>query len=332
MIVSELVFGHTLGPIFGRGPLHYVIFPFAVAAAVRFGQPATTMLVFSASAVTIWHTVRGSGPFASPDIYQGLLLLQVFMGVLASTGLLLAAAMTERQTSQRRRAAAYAVGEVLADAPDLASAAPAIIRSVCENLAWRGGALWLVDDGDRVLRCFSVWNDGALPIAEFIRTTEQTTFQPGVGLPGRVWATARAVWIENVLQDLNFPRAAVARPAGIHGAFGFPIRLERDVLGVVEFFTDRVATPDAELLDTMVTVGNQLGQFVGRKRVESAVRLSEERFRSLAASTSALTLTSRIGISAICGCSLNTRSSPITTSAKLTSTFFRRVKANGCRQ
>jgi signal transduction histidine kinase/PAS domain-containing protein/ActR/RegA family two-component response regulator len=212
------------------------------------------------------------------------------MGVLASTGLLLAAAMTERHTSQRRRAAAYAVGEVLADAPDLASAAPAILRNVCENLAWRGGALWLVDDGVRVLRCFSAWSDGALPIAAFIRTTEQTTFQPGVGLPGRVWATGRAVWIEDVLQDPNFPRAAVARPAGLHGAFGFPIRLERDVLGVVEFFTDQVATPDAELLDTMVTVGNQLGQFVGRKRVEIAVRLSEERFRSLAASTSALTL------------------------------------------
>jgi signal transduction histidine kinase/integral membrane sensor domain MASE1/ActR/RegA family two-component response regulator len=289
-VATEVVFGQPSGPIFGHGPLHYLIFPLAVVAAVRFGQPAAAMLVFSASAVSIWHTVRGDGPFASPDIYQGLILLQVFIAVLAGTGLLLAAAMTERQTSQRRRAAAYAVGEVLADAPDLANAAPAILRNVCENLAWQGGALWLVDAGDRLLRCVSVWNDGAMPVADFIRTTEATTFQPAVGLPGRVWATGRAVWIENVLQDRNFPRGTAARAAGIHGAFGFPIRLEGDVLGVVEFFTDRVATPDSELLDTMSTVGNQIGQFVGRKRTEMASRVSEERFRSLAASTSALTL------------------------------------------
>ncbi len=276
VVAAEVVFGQTLGPIFGRGPLHYVIFPFAVVAAVRFGQPAVAMLVFSASGVTIWHTVRGGGPFASPDIFQGLILLQVFLGILASTGLLLAAAMTERQNSQRRRAAAHAVGEVLADAPDLASAAPALLRNVCENLEWQGGALWLIDDDVRLLRCFSVWNNGALPVADFMQRTEETTFEPGAGLPGRVWATGRAVWVEDVLQDRNCPRAAAARPAGIHTAIGVPIRLEGDVLGVVEFFTDRGATPDAELLDTLSTVGNQVGQFVGRKRVQMAV-LDEQR-------------------------------------------------------
>lgn len=279
--VAEVVFGESLGPILGRGPLHYVIFPFAIVAAVRFGQPATSMLVFSAAAVTIWHTVRGDGPFASPDVYGGLILLQVFMGVLATTGLLLAAAMTERQTSQRRRGAAQAVGEVLANAPDLAAAAPPILRDVCENLEWRAGALWLIDHDARQLRCFSVWSHAAVPVADFMRTTRETTFQPGVGLPGRVWAAGQALWIEDVLRDQNFPRAAVARTAGMHGAFGFPIRLGGDVLGVVEFFTDRVATPDAELLDTMSTVGNQVGQFIGRKRVETTVLNEQRRMRAI---------------------------------------------------
>ena len=281
IVTTEVVFGQMLGPTFGHGPLHYVIFPFAIVAAVRFGQPATAMLVFGASAVTIWHTVRGGGPFASPDVYQGLLLLQVFMGVLASTGLLLAAAMTERQTSQRRREAAHAVGEVLADAPDLARAAAAILRNVCENLEWQVGALWLVDQDGQQLRCFSVWSNTATPVADFVRTTKEMLFQTGIGLPGRVWATGRAVWIQDVLRDRNFPRASVARSVGIHGAFGFPIRLGGDVLGVVEFFTYRVATPDSELLDTMSTVGNQLGQFIGRKRVETVVLDEQRRTRAI---------------------------------------------------
>ena len=101
VIVTEVVFGQFLSLLLGRGPLHYVIFPFVVVAAVRFGQPVAALLVLATSAVTIWNTVRGSGPFAAGDVYQGLVLLQIFMGVLASTELLLAAAMAEQQTSQR---------------------------------------------------------------------------------------------------------------------------------------------------------------------------------------------------------------------------------------
>jgi hypothetical protein len=42
------------------------------------------------------------------------MLLQVFMGVLAGTGLPLAAAMAEQRTGEQRRAAVHGVGEVLA--------------------------------------------------------------------------------------------------------------------------------------------------------------------------------------------------------------------------
>jgi signal transduction histidine kinase/CheY-like chemotaxis protein len=231
------------------------------------------------SAVTIWNTVRATGPFASPDVYQGLVLLQIFMGVLACTELLLAAAMTEQQTSERRRGAAHAVGEVLVDAPTVASAAPAILRNVCEKLEWQTGAFWLIDPDVRQLRCMDVWSNGAPSMAGFEQATRERLFERGTGLPGRVWAKGAAVWIEDVQRDPNFPRAPAARAAGLHGAFGFPICLEREVVGVIEFFTNRVATPDDELLDTMSVVGNQVGQFIGRKRVETAARASEERLR-----------------------------------------------------
>ena len=80
----------------GQHPLEYVIFPFVIAAAVRLGQPATALVVLGASVVTIWNTVRGAGPFAGARSIESLILLQAFMGVLAGTGLLLAAAIAER--------------------------------------------------------------------------------------------------------------------------------------------------------------------------------------------------------------------------------------------
>ena len=272
VLATHLVFGL----VFGRTsvhhhPLEYVIFPFVIAAAVRGGPPVTALVVIGASAVTIWNTVRGAGPFAGPEVHQSLVLLQAFMGVLAGTGLLLAAAIAERETAERRRAAAHAVGEVLASAQNVADAASAILESICENLEWQIGALWLVEHGAQRLRCLAVWTDEATPAPAFAAVTRDAVFTRGIGLPGRVWATGDAAWIDDVVHDTNFPRAPAARDAGIHGAFGFPICLGDEVLGIIECFTRAVAPPDPDLLRTMSSVGNQIGQFMGRKREEAAV-------------------------------------------------------------
>jgi integral membrane sensor domain MASE1 len=265
-VTTQFVFGQVFDPTIGHHPLEYVVFPFLIAAAVRLGQPATALVVLGASGVTIWNTVRGTGPFTGEAIHESLILLQVFTGVLAGTGLLLAAAITERKTSERRRAAAHAVGDVLADTSRLTEVAPAILRAICENLEWQVGALWLVDADAQRLRCLAVWSDIGPRSAGFASATKEMLFPSGVGLPGRVWATGKAAWIEDVVHDPNFPRVPLAREAGIHGAFAFSICLGDEVLGVIECFTRTVAAPDTDLLRTMSSVGNQVGQFVGRKR------------------------------------------------------------------
>ena len=197
--MTEFVFGQLFGPALARRPLHFIVFPFAILAAVRLGQPATALVVFGASSVAIWNTVRGVGPFASPEVHESLILLQTFMGVLAATGLVLAAAIAERRTGERRRAASLAVGEVLAQMPDVSQAAPSILRRLCETLEWDIAAFWLVDNDIQRLRCLTVWSDGGTEAAPFAQATQEMLFQTGIGLPGRVWATGRAAWIEDVV-------------------------------------------------------------------------------------------------------------------------------------
>jgi PAS domain S-box-containing protein len=281
VLTTHIVFGQVLGPAIGRHPLEFVIFPFVIAAAVRLPPAATTLVVLGASAVTIWNTVRGAGPFAGAEAHQNLILLQTYMGVLAGTGLLLAAAIAERRTGERRRAAAYAVGEVLGSAESLTHAANAILAGLCENLEWQIGALWLVDDDEQRLRCVAVWTDASASAQAFARASKETLFPPGVGLPGRVWASGRAAWIEDVVRDSNFPRASVAQKAGVHGAFAFPIGASKEIPGVIECFNRTALTPDLDLLRTMSTVGNQIGQFIRRKRVETAVIEGQRRSRAV---------------------------------------------------
>jgi len=46
------------------------------------------------------------------------------------------------------------------------------------------------------------------------------------------------------MEDVKFPRAPIAAVEGPHGAFGFPILLDDQVLGVIEFFSHEISQPD----------------------------------------------------------------------------------------
>jgi PAS domain S-box-containing protein len=97
--VSLLVF---TGPTahFSFHPLAYTVFPFVIWAALRFGQPAATLMTFVASSIAIWGTVCGHGPFAAPTTHGSLILLQLFMGVVAFTTLVLGAVTIERERAK----------------------------------------------------------------------------------------------------------------------------------------------------------------------------------------------------------------------------------------
>jgi len=88
-------------------PLHYAVFPLVIWAALRFGQRGTASVTLITSALAILGTVHGSGPFTFPTVHESLLMLQLFMAVVAATGLLLGAAITERDVARRRATADY---------------------------------------------------------------------------------------------------------------------------------------------------------------------------------------------------------------------------------
>lgn len=194
--------------------------------------------------------------------------------VRAERGLIyaIAADITERKLEEARLAAQYAVTRVLAEAPTLASGTPRILQAICGSLNWSVGAIWRVDHREELLRCVETWHMSTGQVKEFDRGTHEQTFSPGVGLPGRVWAQAQPFWIEDVTQDANFPRATAAALEGLHAAFGFPILLGAEVLGVLEFFSHQIQQPDHRLLEMMNAIGSQIGQFIERIEAEEALR------------------------------------------------------------
>jgi signal transduction histidine kinase len=75
----------------------YVIFPFVIWAALRFGQRGATLAIAIVSGITIWGTSQGIGPFSLESKNDSLVILQTFMAVVTLTALILAAATIERR-------------------------------------------------------------------------------------------------------------------------------------------------------------------------------------------------------------------------------------------
>jgi len=278
--IGVLAFGPHLGAISRDSPLGYLAFPIVIFAALRQGPPAASLLVATTLAFALTGTLAGAGPFARPSSTQALVLLQLYASVLALTGLVLGAVTFERRRSERQRAAVHATASLLAGPTPLAELGSQVLRAVCENLEWDVGGLWGVDREAKRLRSLGVWCRPGLDAAAFVAATRAQTFAPGVGLPGRVWASASPAWIRDVVHDANFPRAAVARQVGLHAGFGFPVAISGQVEGVIEFFSGQVEEPDESLLEVVGTLGVQLGQALEHRRGQEALARSQ---RELAA-------------------------------------------------
>ncbi len=179
--------------------------------------------------------------------------------------------ITERKRGEHRRMAQHTVTHILSEATTLEEATPKILQAVCDCLVWDLGALWRHDREAGALRCVEVWHPESIAVPEFEAASCEGTLQPGIGLPGRVWSTSEPAFISDVVDDPDFLRAPVAGREGLHAAFGFPIVLGGEVLGVMEFFSHEIRQPDRDLLNMMATIGSQIGQFIDRKQAEDAL-------------------------------------------------------------
>jgi PAS domain S-box-containing protein len=176
--------------------------------------------------------------------------------------------ITERRKLERRLETQFQVARILAESESLARAAPLLLQAIAESLGWEMGQLWSLEREAHLLHWLASWQVASLDAKQFEEASRSRTFTRGVGLPGRIWANGEPEWITDIAVDTNFPRVPFALAAGLRSAFGFPILLGSEVSGVMEFFSREIQTSDQLLLDLMNSVGNQIGQFVERKRAE----------------------------------------------------------------
>ncbi|MFN6486858.1 MULTISPECIES: response regulator [unclassified Nostoc] len=177
-----------------------------------------------------------------------------------------------RKRTEQHLKAQYSTTRVLAESTTVNEAMPQILQGICESLRWNLSEFWMVDQQANLLFLLDTWYKKSYEMQEFDILSRQTTFAPGIGLPGRVWASVEPVWIADVVKEQNFVRSEIAAQAELHGAFGFQIRSGKKIFGVITCFSHEIQQADPDLATVMNSIGEQVGQFIERKQAEEEVQ------------------------------------------------------------
>lgn len=297
---SQTLYGFTAGEVLGKRIQDLIL-----ASEAR--------ATFETTVARIWETRQALGPDEWSVRRKDGTLRSVYatMFPILRGDECVAICCMDVDISERKRAEeevrllqtiTLAVGEV----EDLHSALGVVLHKVCEATGWVMGEAWVPDPEGTYLTCSPAWYSGAPGLEPFREACSGFSFPRGVGLPGRVWDSRRPVWIPDVTEDLNFPRAALARAFGLKAALGVPVLAsygtiaapgppvvaDPDVIAVISFFVFEPRQEDERLVALVSTVAGQLGSLIERKRAEEHLRLQSA---ALEAAANAIVITDREG-------------------------------------
>ena len=100
VVLAEVVFGGWFPISAHNYPISFICGPIVIWTAFRFTPRETATGIFVLSAIAIWGTLHGFGPFILETKNQSLLMLQAWTAALTVTAMAIAAAISERNRAQ----------------------------------------------------------------------------------------------------------------------------------------------------------------------------------------------------------------------------------------
>jgi diguanylate cyclase (GGDEF)-like protein/PAS domain S-box-containing protein len=150
------------------------------------------------------------------------------------------------------------------------------MRAICETEDWDSARYFLWDEAAGLLRFHEYWSVPEDRMDDFIERSRGLTYASGVGLVGWTFKLQEPLWSPDTSTDPRVHHRGFGAPAGVRGAFFFPVAIHGKPHGVVAVSSREVREPDTRLLQAVRVIASTLGQFLGRQQVEDDLR----RFRA----------------------------------------------------
>jgi len=193
--------------------------------------------------------------------------------------------ITERKRSEEEASLLQMMTRIIGESKDFHSALENTLRMVSDKTGWVIGEAWVSSPDGKYLRLSRTWYSKTEALKRFKKESENYTFAPGIGVPGRAWSTKKPVWVSDVTAKGNFLRVSQAREFSLKGTMAIPVLSNEDVVSVMVFFVfKQLDRKDERLIGIVSAIAAQLGALMRQKQFEESLRESEERLRKITAS------------------------------------------------
>jgi len=167
----------------------------------------------------------------------------------------------------------------ISEVDDLNSALAIALEKVCEATGWVVGQAWIPNKEKTYLISSPAWYTKEKSLEKFRSFNKDLKFNPGIGLPGRVWESKHPVWVRDILSDNNMVRTFLPGEIGLKAGLAVPILCRKgEVIAVIEFFMYEARNVDAHLVSIISAIATQLGSVIERRKIEDEFKKVQERF------------------------------------------------------
>ena len=173
------------------------------------------------------------------------------------------------------------VRQVLVNSVTAEVALPPVLAAFSSRLGWTAAQLWMPDAEHASMRVRTSWNAAGPLLDGFLHASRGASVSEGEGLVGRVWKSGVVSAEEDLQAAADYQLQQAARMAGLQSALAFPIVSAGEVLGVVELVSETHRIPDDDEVTMLATAGVEIGQFIRRAEMGSALRRSEADHRAI---------------------------------------------------
>ncbi|MDP3714543.1 MAG: methyl-accepting chemotaxis protein [Mycobacteriales bacterium] len=149
----------------------------------------------------------------------------------------------------------------LATATTFEGATKVALDTVRAAFGWAYGSYWAVDQADQALKFQNESGDAG---PEFHAVTLAATFKEGVGLSGRAWKSRDLFFTKDIGEMTDCVRAPVAQRVGVKSGVCFPILLQGEVVGTMDFFATETLEPSTGRLDALRNIGQMVSSALER--------------------------------------------------------------------
>lgn len=205
----------------------------------------------------------------------------------------LRAEIAERQRAEKEVQLLHKITQAIGDSQNFHAALGVALRQICEFTGWSYGEAWIPNAENDMLQHSPAWYGKQYNVESFRNSSKKFKFAPGIGLIGHVWLSQQPHWIPSLTDETEIAivRNHLAQAAGLKASLAIPIVVDRAadkqpaVLAVIAFFMSESCAEDKHQVEIVLTVAQQLGALMQRKRAQEGLKQSEARYRAVVQQT-----------------------------------------------